>query len=60
MNKQLRSYFNQDFQCDNCKRRFHNETAYSPDSSLKKTYCVDCVEETEEEKISAKTKKQKN
>ena len=60
MNKQLRSYFNQDFQCDNCQRKFHNETAYSPDSSLKKTYCVNCVEETEKEKTSAKAKKQKN
>jgi|SRR5436190_23353134 len=59
MNKQLCSYFNQDFQCDNCQRKFHNETAYAPDSSLKKTYCVDCVEKAKEEKVPTKAEKQK-
>lgn len=47
--EQLKPYFNQDFQCDKCQRKFHNETAYSLDSSLKETYCVNCIELTEED-----------
>ena len=43
MTEQLKPYFSNYFQCDNCQKEFHRDMVYSPDSSLKKTYCANCV-----------------
>ena len=54
--KQLNRFIKVNFACDNCSQKFRQETAYSPDSSLKETYCVSCVE-IEEKKPQSKPKK---
>src|SRR2546421_9724239 len=46
--EQLKSYYSNHFRCDKCQKEFRQTTAYSQDASLKITYCVDCVETTEE------------
>jgi hypothetical protein len=49
---QLNPHSHQDFTCDNCQKKFHNETAYSPtqgSSFLAETYCANCVETEGEE-----------
>lgn len=48
--EQLKPYSSNHFRCDNCHKEFYQTTAYSPDASLKITYCVNCVE-TEGEEI---------
>ena len=48
MSEQLKPSFSNHYRCDNCQKEFRQTTAYSPDSSLKITYCENCVE-TEEE-----------
>ena len=62
--EQLHPHFNQDFICNNCQRKFYNETAYSPTKEpvfLTETYCTDCTEEETEfcsfNEIDDKTKK---
>ncbi|RHZ35916.1 hypothetical protein [endosymbiont GvMRE of Glomus versiforme] len=65
--KQLNPHLNQNFICDSCQRKFQNETAYSPKLGpgfLTETYCVNCVEATEEKSLNnsksqSKTKKPK-
>ena len=47
--EQLKPYFSKHFECDSCQKEFYRSTAYSPEASLKETYCVDCVELTEED-----------
>ncbi len=44
MSEQLKPYFSNRFQCDNCLKNFSRDTTYSPNSSLKLTYCFECVE----------------
>ena len=45
MTEQLKPYFSNYFQCDNCQKEFRRDTTYSPNSSLKLTYCFECVED---------------
>ena len=54
---QLKPSFSNHFKCDDCQKEFYQTTAYAPDSSLKETYCVNCVEITEEPKIKPSKKK---
>jgi len=44
MSEQLKPYFSNHFQCDNCLKNVYRTTAYAPNSSLKETYCFECVE----------------
>ncbi len=60
--EKLKSYYSKHFRCDKCQKEFRQTTTYSPDSSLKITYCVNCVETEGEEfcsfiGIDDKTKK---
>ena len=63
----LNPHYNQDFICNNCRRKFYQTTAYSPKLSsgfLEETYCGDCVEITDEKPINnpksqSKTKRQR-
>jgi len=61
----LYSHPNEGFICDSCDRKFRNETAYSPSPSLAQgyhtTYCINCVEITEEELglVNSRTQPQK-
>jgi len=57
MSEQLKLYFSKHFKCDDCQKEFFQTTAYAPDSSLKETYCANCVEITEEPKIKPSKKK---
>ena len=44
----LKPYYSNHFECDWCLRKFYQTTAYAPDSSLKETYCIYCLEAQEE------------
>ena len=46
--EQLKPYPSNHFRCDDCQKEFYQTMAYSPDASLKITYCENCVG-TEEE-----------
>ena len=50
--EQLKPYPSNHFRCDDCQKEFYQTMAYSPDASLKITYCVNCVETDEEELCS--------
>ncbi|RHZ36194.1 hypothetical protein [endosymbiont GvMRE of Glomus versiforme] len=59
--KQLNSHPNQDFVCDNCQRKFHQTTAYSPQLGgfLTETYCSNCIELAEEKPKKQPIKRKK-